>query len=380
MFILILLAQNFFISNIFVNSPKSTFTSIEKFFCHTGKNSDKLVFYFKKIPKINHANLVSKKSNSKNQNLRAESFDLGKLNISSDVFSYINKAIIKIDGLRKYYKFRLENHKNKSHKLRIFYDKRFISCIRAYNFKAISGFDGFVVDIGHVNLEKNDSSRAKDKKINNNKLKPKIVLDFGHGGIDTGTVGLSKRPEKDIVLKVGRKLKNILEKMGYEIFLTRDGDQTVKLDKRTSVANLHSKDSLFISLHANYSGNKNANGVETYYAHEKLLKKVSLNSFANYCKLDLIYNFSDKLAHSVHNNLLNFINNKKLNKTKDFNINDRKVKKSISQVLLGTEMPAILIELGFLSNEREVKLLINNNYQNLLAQGIALGINSYLNK
>jgi N-acetylmuramoyl-L-alanine amidase len=186
--------------------------------------------------------------------------------------------------------------------------------------------------------------------------RPMVVIDPGHGGKDSGTVGINGVAEKDVALSVAKKLKQLLEKQGIAVRLTRDKDKFIQLDDRTSLAN---KDNcaLFISLHANSSSRESACGIETYFSEGSLLKQPN----------DKRDKESKVLALDVHDCLL-----------RATKAEDRKVRKEVSQVLLGTLHPSILVELGFMSNRQEAKKLSNSRYQNKLAEGLAKGIAKYL--
>lgn len=95
-------------------------------------------------------------------------------------------------------------------------------------------------------------------------LKKRIVIDAGHGGHDPGAVGPNKLYEKDVVLDIALKLRELLQKnANYEVFLTRDKDVFIPLEQRTAIANSKNAD-LFVSIHANASSNRSAKGIETY--------------------------------------------------------------------------------------------------------------------
>jgi len=203
-----------------------------------------------------------------------------------------------------------------------------------------------------------------------------IVVDCGHGGNDTGTPGFFNVIEKDVTLNVGLELAQTLKKNGFEVFLTRDRDIAVDLDARTTFANVCGAD-LFISLHANYNQNKQTCGLETYCLRQELFKQKMPREHKQLCCIvdaceATLYNRSAHLAHSIHTHTLEH------GKKKYAQLADRTIRHSVAQVLLGTNMPAVLVELGFLSNKTEAELLSSKSYQKILAQGICQGIISYL--
>ena len=169
-------------------------------------------------------------------------------------------------------------------------------------------------------------------------------------------------------------MASLLKKKGYEVLLTRKADYFVALDERTSFANTQGAD-LFVSLHANSCPKPEISGIETYYTSSDLFKSLhasALDASADYVKKIRSNRdrSSSKLAQCIHGATLSLAGGKNITA-------DRKVKKSVGQVLLGTQMPAALIEMGFLSNDNETMLLQDSSYQTLLAQGIAAGIDRY---
>lgn len=205
-------------------------------------------------------------------------------------------------------------------------------------------------------------------------IKPKVMVDCGHGGTDAGTTIASHIAEKEVNLAIGKEVAQLLRSQGCSVILTRENDATIPVDQRTYLANRQNAD-LFISIHAN-SGNKTVSGIETYWAGKHLFKKQhsSLDAEGD----QLIARFwqskdaaSRELARQVHTNSI--VTAQTMHKALD-----RKVRESVAQVLLGTDMPAALIEVGFLSHATEGQLLCQNEYQKLLADGITKGITSYL--
>lgn len=175
-------------------------------------------------------------------------------------------------------------------------------------------------------------------------------------------------------MSFGKKLKNILEKAGYSVCMTRDDDVFVSLDERTLVAH-HNKSDVFISIHGNASQNSTIKGIETYFIDPGLftsafnsMNKVDTEKIGLYKKN--LSKKSQKLAELVHKNMLNAASNFQ-------KVIDRKVKKQAGQVLFG-EVPSVLVECGFLSNPEECKLLGSEQYQQALASSLAAGIEEFL--
>ncbi len=207
--------------------------------------------------------------------------------------------------------------------------------------------------------------------------KPHIVIDCGHGGKDSGAIGVSGVQEKNVCLSVGTALASMLRTQGCQVMLTRKADDTVLLDERTAYANACNAD-LLISIHANYAANKKATGIETFYVEPGLFTP-------QFCTLTqaqkkIVYHVdnqvavhSEKLARSVQQHVCTTIGLYHKNK-----VIDRSVKHAVIQVLLGSRMPSVLLELGFLSNKCEERFLGTSTYQYRLAQGICKGIMAYL--
>jgi N-acetylmuramoyl-L-alanine amidase len=220
-----------------------------------------------------------------------------------------------------------------------------------------------------------------------------IVIDPGHGGKDVGAVGPKKRYEKKPVLKVAKYLYDILKKRGYKVYLTRSNDKYLKLKSRTKYANRRNAD-LFLSIHANSVPKSKANklmGVETYFlspARSDRAKRVaaienkgdmdsmsmgSKNTFLTVLNRSKITE-ANKLAIDIQKNML-YTLRKKYSK-----IRDGGVREGPFWILVGAQMPAVLVEIGYISNPLESLRLYNSSYQKLLATGIADGIDSYFFK
>jgi len=205
-----------------------------------------------------------------------------------------------------------------------------------------------------------------------------VIIDPGHGGYDFGAPGFNDLKEKDVVLAVGSQVADLLKKKGFNVMMTREDDLFIALDERTSLANSIAHADLFLSIHANSSTNKDDIGIETYYLKPTLFN-ACYNSLDGSCKR-IAYEQENKrseqsalLAQLTHENALTQV------RKKNPFAADRKVHPTVLQVLVGTSMPAALIEIGFLSNKDEGLMLCDKQYQKQLAQGICAGVVSYLN-
>jgi len=222
--------------------------------------------------------------------------------------------------------------------------------------------------------------------------KERIVIDAGHGGHDSGAIAGGKR-EKDLVLQIAKRLERQLKKRGYAVSMTRRNDRFVKLKQRTKIADR--KDAkVFVSIHANSVPKRKRNrvhGVETFFlqttrdaksqriaarenkavlkgAGDKLSKNVIIDSVLNGPKIVQ----SNKLAIDVQRRIMT---NLRANYS---GVKDGGVRYAPFWVLVGASRPSILVEVGYISNPRERKRLFTPKYQELIAKGIAEGINNYL--
>ena len=215
----------------------------------------------------------------------------------------------------------------------------------------------------------------------------KIVIDPGHGGHDTGTIGPAGLLEKDLVVDVGRRLGKLLDnRLGAEVVYTRRDDTFIPLETRTAIANQEKAD-LFVSIHANSSRDSNARGVETYYLNftsspdalevaarenavsEKsiyelgdLVKKIALKE-----KIEESHEFATNVQQALHSGLA----------AKNSGIRDRGVKKAPFIVLIGANMPSILAEISFVSNPTDERKLQTPEYRQRIAESLYRGIAKY---
>ena len=214
----------------------------------------------------------------------------------------------------------------------------------------------------------------------------KIVVDAGHGGHDTGTIGPRGLMEKDLVLDVSLRLGKLLEsKLGAEVVYTRDDDTFIPLESRTGIANKHQAD-LFISVHANSSRDASARGVETYYlnftsdaeALEVAARENAVSQKSVYELQDLVKKIalkekieeSREFAGDVQKSLQAGLSGKT-------SMRDRGIKKAPFVVLIGANMPSILAEISFVSNPNDEKKLRTPEYRQKIAESLYRGISRY---
>jgi N-acetylmuramoyl-L-alanine amidase len=228
----------------------------------------------------------------------------------------------------------------------------------------------------------NSMTRALGLKIR------RVVIDPGHGGRDEGTAGPGGLKEKELVLDVSKRLAALVEQStGAEVIFTRDDDRFIPLERRTQIANEHRAD-LFISIHANSSSMRIAGGVETYYLSfttsktamevaarenassersvfelKELLQKIALKD-----KVDESRDFASKVQASLFS----------LASRNAPVQRNRGIKKAPFIVLIGTQMPSVLAEIGFVSNPKEEALLKTPMHRQKIAEALLKGIEGYI--
>ena len=225
------------------------------------------------------------------------------------------------------------------------------------------------------------------KRVDRDKI---IVIDAGHGGKDPGAIGYKKYREKVVVLQIAQELKKVLKSRGYKIYMTRDSDKFIRLRNRTRLANRKKAD-LFISIHANAVGKKSAkkvHGLECYFldksrsARAKRVaaseNKADLKEMDFYGKESFLNTLNshniiaaNKLAIDLQRATLSSLK-------KNFKgVKDAGVRQGPFWVLVGAQMPAVLVEVGFITHPREARRLVNRKYQKSMALGLANGIKRY---
>jgi len=219
-----------------------------------------------------------------------------------------------------------------------------------------------------------------------------IVIDPGHGGSDSGAVGNGLK-EKNVVLATSKKLGALLTKRGYKVLYTRSTDVFINLRSRTAFAAKRNAD-MFISIHANAAPNASSalkmSGVETFFlspARSERSKNAaalenrgdledmntfSKQTFLNFLNREKIIS-SNKLAIDIQSYMLSSVK-------KSFSSRDGGVREAPFWVLVGATMPAVLVEMGYITHPQEGKNLGKSAYQDRIAQGIANGVDAYFQK
>ncbi|MGD0415177.1 MAG: N-acetylmuramoyl-L-alanine amidase [Terriglobales bacterium] len=216
----------------------------------------------------------------------------------------------------------------------------------------------------------------------------KIVIDAGHGGHDTGTIGPNGLMEKDVVLDVSKRLGRLLEsRLGAEVIYTRQDDTFIPLETRTAIANRERAD-LFISIHANSSRDSDARGVETYYlnftsspealevaARENAVSEKSIHELQDLVKkiamkdkIDESREFAGDVQQSLYGGLA----------LENAGIRNRGIKKAPFIVLIGANMPSILAEISFVSNPTDERKLETSEHRQRIAESLYRGVSKYV--
>ena len=217
----------------------------------------------------------------------------------------------------------------------------------------------------------------------------RIVIDAGHGGHDTGTIGPHGLMEKDLCLDVALRLGSLIEQKlpGADVIYTRRDDTFIPLEERTAIAN-EAKADLFVSIHANSSHDPDARGIETYYlnfATSQDSMEVATRENAN----------SQQSLHDLQDLIQKIARNEKVEESKELasDIQDtltarmqlvshgernRGVKKAPFVVLIGANMPSVLSEISFVSNPNDERLLRKTDQRQRIADGLYRGISTYL--
>jgi len=217
----------------------------------------------------------------------------------------------------------------------------------------------------------------------------RIVIDPGHGGHDTGTIGPTGLMEKDLCLDVALRLGKIIRQRlpGAEVIFTREDDTYIPLEDRTSIAN-EAKADLFLSIHANSSQNHKARGIETYYLNLKgAPEDMEVAARENALAQGGVHDLQDLVTRIARNEKLEesreFAGDvqeslaKRLQKLSRYQKN-RGVRKAPFVVLIGANMPSVLAEISFLSNPADEQLLKRPDARQRVAEGLYQGVASYL--
>jgi N-acetylmuramoyl-L-alanine amidase len=265
-------------------------------------------------------------------------------------------------------------------------EKRYREVIEAYP-------DGDMVEVAQANLgELKITKKAVRNKTSLRNNLPVVIIDPGHGGDDMGARGVGGLSEKDIVLDVALRLENLAMREGfYQVQLTRRADIFVPLVDRTQMAN-DIKAALFISLHVNSNAVNTVSGLETYYLdntddkssqalaerENKFFESGGSVSDIGFILSDLIQ--SSKMEDSI--TLANVLQQALLQRAKQEigKVTNHGVKRAPFYVLVGTHVPGALVEMFFINNPKEEKLLSQTVMRQNLAEGLNIGIKDFLDR
>ena len=229
-------------------------------------------------------------------------------------------------------------------------------------------------------------SSSKAKTVNKKKI---IVLDPGHGGKDPGAIGYSGVYEKNITLAMAKELKEILEKEGYKVHLTRSTDIFIPLRDRVKIARKYNAD-LFMSIHADSAVNRSAKGLSVYTLSETASDKEAAALAERENKADVVAGLN-LLEHSkeVSDILINLAQRETMNRSSEFaSFMVQEMRKSVKlrdnthrfagfAVLKAPDVPSVLLEMGYLSNRTEERLLKQKDYRRKLAVSTSKAVEKY---
>jgi N-acetylmuramoyl-L-alanine amidase len=216
----------------------------------------------------------------------------------------------------------------------------------------------------------------------------KVVIDAGHGGKDPGASGRYGLKEKDVVLDISRRLRDILESEGFEVIMTRDNDTFVSLRRRTEISN-DAKPDFFVSIHANAARSRAASGFEVYYLSDAMDDNARAVAAAENAVWELDDEFKLEHSNSLDAIVWDLLYDEYRLEAKEMASSlcdalqcdavgrNRGVKSARFYVLKGVRVPSVLIEVGFISNTTEESRLKNSSFRQRIAQAIADGIVNY---
>jgi len=214
----------------------------------------------------------------------------------------------------------------------------------------------------------------------------RVVIDPGHGGHDPGTMNKIGLREKEVVLDVSHRLRKLLEKDGFEVVMTRDKDVFIPLEERTAIANSKGAD-LFVSIHVNAARSTKPRGTETYFlnlATTPDAEEVAARENA----------VTTRRVNELQGILQKLLNNEKITESRELasqvqtslsselyasskDARNRGVKTAPFYVLLGAQMPSVLVEVAYLTNRKDAELLGDGTFRQKVAESIAVGIRGY---
>lgn len=246
----------------------------------------------------------------------------------------------------------------------------------------------FVVDLNKTASNSTATNVAQSEKTSPKKQKI-VVLDPGHGGQDPGAISRSGRYEKDLVLMMAKETKELLEKAGYKVVLTRSKDIFIPLRGRIKKAHEANGD-LFISIHADSAKNSSAKGLSIYTISEKASDKEAAALAERENKADILYGMDlAEYQQEVSDILIDLAKTDTMNKSSqyaDYVVTEMKKKIHLVPnahrfagfvVLKSPNIPSVLLEMGYLSNREEEKQMWQKSYRNKLSQALVSAVNQF---
>ena len=249
----------------------------------------------------------------------------------------------------------------------------------------------FVLDLDKGSATQ-DTLKESGKTSKTTSSKKIIVLDPGHGGQDPGAISVSGKYEKDLTLKMAKETKQILEKRGYKVVLTRDKDFYIPLRGRIKKAHEANGD-LFISIHADSAKNKSAKGLSIYTISETASDKEAAALAERENKADILFGMDlSDYQPEVGNILIDIAKKYAMDQSsiyadevvaqmkKEVNLREKAHRFAGFVVLKSPNIPSVLLEMGYLSNPQEDKLLQKESYRKKLGTALANAVDSYFKK
>ena len=357
------------ISKIDINKSKYTIDSVYS-------KNNKIYINFKTNISKEYVKFFEKKTKNANQDI----YDI------KGSFKDAHPTKLQIDGVKQ-----IVIKQEKPNTLRIlFEDKTNLKTVYNINKKQLTLT---VLNIGKKNISKSKATITKSPKIIKTGRNRVVVLDAGHGGKDSGAIGSNKKYEKITVFKVTKYLQSILKQRGYKVYLTRTNDKYIKVKNRTILANKKKAD-IFLSIHANAAHKsrvKEAKGIETFFlspARSERAKRVAakenksdVRNMSGSTKQVFLESLNRPRITASHKLSIDIQRNMLFSVRKQYkDVVDGGVREGPFWVLVGAQMPSVLIEIGYITHKVEGKRLFETKYQKNLALGIANGIDSYFAK
>lgn len=251
------------------------------------------------------------------------------------------------------------------------------------------GIKAFSNDAQHIATQAPAKTAQPQKSVTRKKI---VMLDPGHGGQDPGAISRSGKYEKDLTLKMAKETKTLLEKAGYKVVMTRDKDYYVTLRGRIEKAHKANAD-LFISIHADSAASSSAKGLSIYTISETASDKEAAALAESANKADILFGMDlSEYQPEVGNILIDFAKTYTMDQSAKYA--DEVVKEMAKEVTLrpkahryagfavlkSPNVPSVLLEMGYLSNKEEDKLLQKESYRNKLSKALVRAVETYFKK